>query len=258
MERSACCSTAPPCTGDRLSRPSSGCQPLIYYAHETPIGQVFDDVQSRKPAINVGAVGLGTGSIAAYVRRPDALNFFEIDPLVFRISTNPKNFSYTTECAKGRIGYILGDARLTLSRQPAGRYDILLIDAFTSDSVPAHLLTVEAVRMYLSKLKPDGVVVLHLSNRNLDLIRPAEAVALAAGGHAWSRTTRRCPGVCPELWESSEDAVIVTRSEAALAPFRNDAWKDVNPQGVRPWTDDYTNLFGALVRRTYEKWEGRR
>ncbi|HEY5072250.1 MAG TPA: fused MFS/spermidine synthase [Caulobacteraceae bacterium] len=240
--------------GAQALSPAFRCQPLVYYAHETPIGQVFDAEQAEKPAIAIGAVGLGTGSVAAYSRPGDSVTFFEIDPLVVRVSTNPANFSYTTGCAKGRVGYVLGDARLTLSRQPAGRFDILLIDAFSSDSVPAHLLTVEAVRMYLAKLRPDGVAILHLSNQNLDLVNPAQAVALAAGGHALVQR-HRIDHALPELWEASEDAVIVARSEAALAPFVADhRWRPVDAHGVRPWTDDYMNLFGALVRRTRERW----
>ncbi|HEX7758902.1 MAG TPA: fused MFS/spermidine synthase [Caulobacteraceae bacterium] len=243
--------------GAQALDPAHRCQPLVYYAHETPIGQVFDAKQAAKPAVTIGAVGLGAGTVAAYVRRGDALNFFEIDPLVFRLSTADKVFTYTSQCAKGQLGYVLGDARLTMNREPAGRYDILLIDAFTSDSVPAHLLTVEAVRMYLTKLKPDGVLILHLSNRNLDLIRPAEAVALAAGGHALYQNHDTLPGL-PELWDTAEDAVIVTRSEAALAPFKADSvWQPVQPAGVAPWTDNYTNLFGAMVRRMRDQWTGR-
>jgi predicted O-methyltransferase YrrM len=242
--------------GAQALAPAFRCRPLVYYAHETPIGQVFDAQAARKAAITIGAVGLGTGSVAAYTRPGDALNFFEIDPLVVRVSTNRANFSYTSACARGRIGYVLGDARLTLSREPAGRYDILLIDAFSSDSVPAHLLTVEAARMYLSKLAPDGVVILHLSNRNLDLVQPAEAVALAAGARALVQRHHADPRL-PPLWESSEDAVILARDAAALAPFLADArWKPVPAPRVRAWTDDYTNLFGALVRRTRERWQG--
>jgi len=240
--------------GAQAQNPRFRCQPLVYYAHETPIGQVFDTVQRSKPQVAIGAVGLGTGTVAAYVRKADALNFFEIDPLVFQISTTGRVFTYTSQCAKGRLGYVLGDARLTLAREPAGRYDILLIDAFSSDSVPAHLLTVQAVRMYLTKLKPDGVLILHLSNRNLDLIRPAEAVALAAGGHPLYQSHDPLPGL-PDLWDTAEDALIVTKTDAALAPFRaNAAWQAVKPGDVRPWTDDYTNLFGAMVRRMKEKW----
>lgn len=214
------------------------------------------DAEARaRPGLTVGAVGLGTGSVAAYDRPRDAFTFFEIDPLVVKVSTNPANFSYVTQCARGVVGYRLGDARLTLTRQPDGRFDILLIDAFSSDSVPAHLLTVEAMRMYLAKIKPDGVVILHLSNRNLELDGPAQAIALAAGGHALLQVHDANPAL-PQMWESSEDAVIVSRTPTGLASFAADRrWRPADPRGVRPWTDDYTNLFGALVRRLQGRWE---
>ncbi|MFI4933715.1 MAG: spermidine synthase [Caulobacterales bacterium] len=231
------------------------CRPLVYYAHSTPIGQVFQAELARKPALSIGAVGLGTGTVATYTRPTDSLRFFEIDPLVVRVSSNPAYFSYTTQCARGAIAYTLGDARLTLARQPAGSYDLLLIDAFSSDSVPAHLLTVEAVRMYLSKLRPDGVLILHLSNRNLDLLRPAQAVAIAAGAPALAQTYAHPFGVSI-LMAADEDAVIVGKSAASLQPFAGDPrWTVANAGGVAPWTDDYTNLFGALVRRTAARWD---
>lgn len=235
--------------GAQALSPAFRCRPLLYYAHETPIGQVFDAEEAQKPSLTVGAVGLGTGSVAAYDRAGDRFTFFEIDPLVARIATDPRNFSYLSGCARGRIDYVLGDARLTLGRQPPGRFDVLLIDAFSSDSVPAHLLTVEAARLYLSRIKPDGVVILHLSNRSLDLVGPAQAVALAAGGVARFQSHGADPGR-PPMWESSEAALIMARSPAGLAPFAADRrWSPADPKGVRPWTDDYTNLFGALVRR---------
>jgi len=241
--------------GAQALSPRYRCQPLVYYAHETPIGQVFDAEAAAKPALTVAAVGLGTGSIAAYDRLADAFTFFEIDPLVVKVSTDPANFTYVTRCARGTVGYRLGDARLTLTRQPPSQYDILLVDAFSSDSVPAHLLTVEAMRMYLAKIKPDGVVILHLSNRNLELDGPAQAIALAAGGDALLQVHFANPRL-PEMWESSEDAVIVSRTAAGLAPFAADPrWRPADPRGVRPWTDDYTNLFGALVRRLEGRWQ---
>ncbi len=240
--------------GAQAVSPRYRCQPLVYYAHETPIGQVFDAETANRPRLTVGAVGLGTGSVAAYDRPGDAFTFFEIDPLVVKVSTNPANFTYLTRCALGVVGYRLGDARLTLSHQPDARFDVLLIDAFSSDSVPAHLLTVEAMRMYLAKIKPDGVVILHLSNRNLELDGPAQAVALAAGGYAMLQVHYADPHL-PEMWESSEDAVIVARTPVGLAPFAADPrWRAADPRGVRPWTDDYTNLFGALVRRLQGRW----
>lgn len=235
--------------GAQAQDPAHACQPLVYYTPNTPIGQVFTAKQAQYPNLRIGAVGLGTGSVAAYVRERDHLSFFEIDPLVVRISSDPVNFSYTTTCAKSLVDYIIGDARLTVAKQPAGSFDILLIDAFSSDAVPAHLLTVEAVKGYLTKLKPDGVLILHLSNRNLDLLGPAAAVAKAAGGYAAVQQYR--PLDTPEArgaWESPEDAIIVTRTREALNPFRNDArWEPTNPYKARPWTDDYTNLAGSLV-----------
>ncbi|HEX2816707.1 MAG TPA: fused MFS/spermidine synthase, partial [Phenylobacterium sp.] len=180
--------------------------------------------------------------------------FFEIDPLVIRISSNPAHFSYTTLCAKGAVNYVLGDARLTLAEQPTDIYDVLLIDAFSSDAVPTHLLTVQAVRGYLTHLKPDGVLILHLSNRNLDLNGPAQAVAKAAGGVALIQHYRPAPGADMGGWPSAEDAVIVARSPAGLARFAHDArWRATRPDRVRPWTDDYTNLFGALWRRLLQR-----
>jgi len=242
--------------GAQAVDPRFACRPLTYYAPTTPIGQVFGAVQKEKPAIRVGAVGLGTGSVSGYVRATDRLTFFEIDPLVVRISTDPAHFSFTTRCAKGPIDYVIGDARLTVAKQPVGIFDVLLIDAFSSDAVPAHLLTVEAVRGYLTHLKPDGVLILHLSNRNLELNKPAQAVAAAAGGVALRQQYR--PSKAEEAgWASPEDALIVARSPAGLARFAGDRrWIKSNPNLARPWTDDYTNLAGALWRRLTQKLAG--
>jgi hypothetical protein len=241
--------------GAQSSLPAYRCRPLVYYAPQTPIGQVFGAVEARKPAINTGAVGLGTGSVATYVRAGDALRFFEIDPIVIRVATDPEYFSYTTTCARGSVRFTLGDARLMLARQPSASYDILLIDAFSSDSVPAHLLTAEALHMYLSKLKPDGVLILHLSNRHLDLMRPAMAAALQVGAYALQQT-RLVAGQSSQggLWDTSEQAVIIGKSRAALQPFSSDRrWSRADANGVKAWTDDYTDIFGALVRHSLER-----
>lgn len=238
--------------GAQAQDPRYRCRPLLYYAPETPIGQVFTSVRKAKSSMRVGAVGLGSGAVSAYVRPSDKLTFFEIDPLVVRISSDPKHFSYTTECARGPIDYVVGDARLTLARQPVGVFDILLIDAFSSDSVPAHLLTVEAMKDYLTHLKTDGILVLHLSNRNLELKGPAMAVAYAAGGHALVQEHVIAEGA-PQLWESSEDAVIVAKTLGALSSFSGDPrWHVANPNLAKPWTDDYTNIVGSMLVRMKE------
>jgi SAM-dependent methyltransferase len=240
--------------GAQAQNPAYRCNPLVYYTPRTPIGQVFAARQQQTTALRIGAVGLGTGSVAAYVRPGDHLTFFEIDPLVRQIATDPEHFSYVRECAKGDVDFVIGDARLTLQQQPAGTFDVLLIDAFSSDAVPAHLLTVEAMQGYLQRLKPDGVIILHLSNRNLDLMGPAQAVARAAGGRALAQGYR--PGKDPQgSWESAEDVVIVARNDQALAAFAADPrWERANPFLARPWRDDYTNLAGALYANLKLRW----
>lgn len=240
--------------GAQAVDPRWRCHPLVYYTPLTPIGQVIQEEERENPAIRIGAVGLGTGSVAAYVRPADRLTFFEIDPLVVRIATDPRYFSYTTQCAKGPVDYVIGDARLTLARQPRGIYDVLLIDAFSSDAVPTHLLTVEAVRGYLTHLKPDGVLILHLSNRNLDLLTPAQAVAHAVGAAALIQRHPYPPNAGAR-WESAENAVILATTPQALAAFAHDGrWRPIDADAGRPWTDDYTNVPGALWRRLRERW----
>jgi predicted O-methyltransferase YrrM len=240
--------------GAEAMAPAFRCRPIVYYAPATPIGQVMAIAQ-RKPALSIGVVGLGTGSMAGYVRPTDRLRFFEIDPLVARIATDRRDFSYVSVCARGPVAITLGDARLTLARS-GGRFDVLLIDAFSSDSVPAHLLTVEAMRLYLSRLAPDGLLVLHLSNRNLDLMHPAQAAVLAAGASVMFQRHLADPAA-PRLSESPEDAVIATRNPVTLALFAADGrWQAADDAGVSAWTDDHIDVFSALARRTAARLRG--
>jgi spermidine synthase len=226
------------------------CSPTLYYATATALGQAALMAQARRPdGARIGVVGQGSGAMAAYKRRQDQMSFFEIDPMVDRLSRDPRWFSFINGCAEGPIRTVLGDARLTMAREAAGSYDLLIIDAFSSDAVPTHLLTQEAIAGYLRLLKPDGVVVLHLSNRNLDITLPAEAAAAALGAPALHQIYRERSDA-PLMAESSTEALVIGKSEAALAPYREDPrWRRLSPTEVRPWTDDYVNLFGALVRQ---------
>jgi hypothetical protein len=233
--------------GAEALNPAFRCHPLVYYTPRTPIGQAFRQLQALRPSLNIGVVGLGAGSVAAYVRPTDRLTFFEIDPLIARVAH--QEFAYLDRCAKGSVGVVLGDARLTLERQPEGAFDLLLLDAVSADAVPTHLLTVEALREDLARLNADGVLVLHLSNRNLELLGPAMATARAAGGLPLVQRHRVDPGDDGD-WESAEDAVIVAKTPAGLAPFAaDDRWSASAPRPARPWTDDYVNLAGALWAR---------
>lgn len=243
--------------GAQARNPTYRCRPLAYYAPETAMGQVFRTIQAERPAINIATIGLGTGTSAAYTRSADRLTFFEIDPLVVRLANDPANFSYTTECARGKIGFVIGDARLTIAKQPDANFDIILVDAFSSDAIPAHLLTREAIGIYLSKLKPDGVIILHLSNRHMELGPPAHASVKAAGGVALEQYYQSSPA-SPQLWESSQEVMIVGRTPQALQVFRyNGGWEMPAQTNVRPWTDDYMNLVGAIIDRENDAWDAR-
>lgn len=226
------------------------CAPTLYYNVATPIGQSALMIQQRGPA-RIGVVGQGSGAMAAYKRSVDRMTFFEIDPMVDRLSRDPEWFTYISKCAEGPINTVLGDARLTLNYQPAGSYDLLIIDAFSSDAVPTHLLTVEAIRGYLRLLKPDGAVLLHLSNRNLDITLPAIAAARALGVPSLHQIYYE-GSESPDMSEASTEALILSPTEAGLADFRRDPrWKAVGETSVRPWTDDYVNLFGSLWRSQF-------
>lgn len=223
------------------------CQPTLYYHPLTPIGQSAEIVQARGPA-TIGVVGQGAGTMAAYKRAQDSLTFFEIDPMVDRMSRDPQWFTYISDCADGEVRTVLGDARLTLEDQPAGTYDLLIIDAFSSDAVPTHLLTVEAIEGYLRLLKPEGVVLLHLSNRNLEIVLPTIAAARALGRPVLHGLYVEDDSL-PMMAIASTEAVVISPTDRGLDDFRGKPnWREVPETEVRPWTDDYVNLFGALWR----------
>lgn len=234
--------------GAQARNPDFACAPTMYYAQTTPLGQAAELIQARGPGAVIGIVGQGSGAMAAYKRASDQMSFFEIDPMVNRLSRDPKWFTFISDCADGPIRTVLGDARLTLNREAPGSYDLLVIDAFSSDAVPTHLLTREAIEGYLKLLKPTGVVVLHLSNRNLDITLPAVAAARELGAAELHQVYIEHPEAAL-MAEASTEALVISPTAEGLADFRADGrWRKLAPTEVRPWTDDYVNLFGAVMR----------
>ena len=234
--------------GAQAQEPEWRCRPSLYYAPVTPIGEAMIVTQNRNASAVVGMVGQGAGSLAAYRRAGDDFTFFEIDPMVDRWARDPARFSYISECADGPIATVIGDARLTLRDQPDERFDLLVVDAFSSDAVPTHLLTVEALREYLRVMRPDGILVLHLSNRNLDITSPTIAAARELGVPFMHKIYGENPDA-PDMTEASTEVIILSPTSQGLEPFRIDArWREDLQTDVAPWTDDYVNLFGALAR----------
>lgn len=223
-------------------------EPWTYYHQTGPVGMIFDAMQWNHSGLprEVGVVGLGTGTLAAYGQVGRSITFFEIDPAVVAIAENPYLFTYLTDCRArgGRVEIVLGDARLQLAKQPAGRFDLLLVDAFSSDSIPLHLLTREAIKLYFERLQPEGLLAVHISNRHLDLRPVLGNLAEDAGVTALicEDTDETAEGKFQSTW-----VVLGHQSPVFKILQENPWWEPLPPDpSKRLWTDDYSNLLDVL------------
>lgn len=214
-------------------------QPTTYYSQAGPVGDVFDRLGARFDRI--GAVGLGTGTLAAYGRESQRMTFFEIDPEVVRIASDPALFTYL-EDSPATIRTVVGDGRLELADVREGSLDLLVLDAFSSDSIPVHLLTLDAMRMYAERLSPDGVMAVHISNRVFDL----EPVLAAAAHDLGWRAARRDSAVTDDLSVPSEWVVLSPDDSAVRALVEDRGWRALRADRTVRWTDDYSSLLAVL------------
>jgi len=236
--------------GAQLAAPGLARQPLTYYNPRTALGEaVLVGLSGADPA-RVALLGLGTGSTACLLRPADRLSVFEIDPAVVRLSARPGgDFTYVRDCQPG-ARVIVGDARLKLAEEPDGAFDVIVADAFSSDALPAHLLTREALQLYLRKTSARGIVVLHLSNNSLGLVSEAARAARDIGAPALLRVSK--PFDHPHasyLGGLGAAAMIVVKSTQALAQLPLAAmpgWSLVEAPAGRAWSDDYINIARAL------------
>jgi SAM-dependent methyltransferase/MFS family permease len=214
-----------------------------YYQESSGIGLAIQSRQERGP-IRVGVIGLGTGTIAAYGRKGDLYRFYDIDPRVVKLAR--QEFTYLADSA-ATIEVALGDARLTLEREPPQHFDVLAVDAFSSDAIPVHLITREALAVYLKHVKPDGIVAFHVSNRFLDLVPVVGRLAREHGVHVV--LVRDDPDEEADHKRSRTDWVLVSRDAAALKRQAIVEREPVEPEERphwRTWTDDYSNLIQIL------------
>ncbi len=215
-----------------------------YYAPDTPYGDVMAGLARRPDPLVIGLAGLGTGSLACYARPGDELRFYEIDPAVVRLAR--KHFAALRDCAPdATVG--IGDARLLLARESSS-FDFLTVDAFSSDAIPVHLLTLEAFRIYLNVLAPEGVLAVHISNRHIDL-EPVIAGLAARTGLAARAKRYTAPSALQESQASnSSHVVVLARDEETLLGLGLDeGWVPLGtPDRVRVWTDDYTSIIPLL------------
>ncbi len=215
-------------------------QPSTYYTPTSGVGRITQAKQAEHASVRLGMIGLGVGTYAAYGRAADHIRFYEIDPEVVDVAEEA--FSYI-EDSPASIEVSLGDARLSLERESAQSYDVLAIDAFSSDSIPTHLITNEAIAVYLRHMKPDGVLAFHVSNRFLDLPPVLDALAKANGLEA---VLVEDPSQEDNGLHSSSTWVLLARSAASFKALAGHVSALPPQPSWRLWTDDYNNLLQVL------------
>jgi len=227
-------------------------EPLSYYQRKGPVGQLFAELDRRAGSVHMAVVGLGTGTLAAYARPGDRITFYEIDRLVRDVAFDPAYFTYVTDARDRAVSLRLelGDARIRMEAvrrdRPEERYDVILVDAFSSDAIPVHLLTREALRLYFDLLGPRGILALHISNRYLRL-EPVVAALAEDGRYArmlQDGGTDDVPGAVEASW-----AILARRTEDFGDLASDSRWTetplDVEP-AVSAWTDDFHNLLSVF------------
>ncbi len=221
--------------------------PLLYYTRSGPLGQVIAALPDELKR-HVAAVGLGAGTAACYGQPGQQWTFYEIDPEVERIARDPRYFTYLQDCP-AQVNVVLGDARLSLQAAPDGQYGLMILDAYSSDTIPLHLVTREALALYLRKLSPSGVLAFHITNRHVDL-EPVLA-SLARDAHLFALYQRD-----PVTLEESQSTgkvesrwVVMTRDPLQFSALERDQrWQPPREQeGVGVWTDDYASLFRVFM-----------
>jgi len=233
-------------------------EPLTYYHRTGPLGQLFQMLPQVRRG-DIAAIGLGTGTIAAYGEPGNRITFYEIDPTVRRIAENPEYFTFLRDCKADGLNLVMGDARLKIEEhgQP-GEYGLIIVDAFSSDAIPIHLLTKEAVALYVSRLRDGGVIALHVSNRYLKLEPIAARIAQELGLAALqiNDTDFDLPGKQSSQW------VVLARRPEILEPLLNRPdtaeyegrkidqsdyrWRESAAGDAPLWTDDFSNIISAM------------
>lgn len=225
--------------GEEFLNPLRRDLPTTYYGPNTGVGLAIRE-QGKGRAIRVGVIGLGTGTLAAYGRQGDYFRFYEINPLVLRLART--EFQFLNDC-KAKVDVAMGDARLSLEEELPENFDVLAVDAFSSDSIPVHLLTAEAMRIYFRHLNKDGILAVHISNRYLDLqpVLEGEVKAMGKVARLVDNDEDETQDVFSATW------VLITTPPAGFSPDIVSHSTEVGAsRKVRLWTDDYSNLFQIL------------
>jgi len=223
-------------------------EPITYYHRDGGIGQAITAIRERKAGpLRVAVIGLGSGTLTCASEPGETWKFFEIDQSMVDTARNPKYFTYIGSCEPD-LKPVIGDARLTFAREPDGIYDLIIVDAYSSDAIPIHLATREAMKIYKDKLAPQGAVLMHVSNRHLELSSVVVGIAEANDLKSWvySEDSGR-----DGEYIFSTSVVVSAREEDDIGKLASsDQWSETEAdEKQRVWTDDYSNVLGAVYRR---------
>jgi SAM-dependent methyltransferase len=234
--------------GIQRYRPALRREPLGYYSQSGPLGDIFRAANDMGRTRAVGVLGLGAGGFAAYAQPGQHWTYYEIDPAVNRIANDPRMFTYLSG-SPAPLRVVLGDARLSLSKS-AETFDLIVLDAYSSDAIPVHLLTRESLQLYLQHLSPDGLLVFHLSNQYFRLAPVVGALARDAGLTCRVRFSGAVSDSAAENGIMASVYAVAARAPGDLGSLLTaPSWKPVKLQpNARMWTDDYSSL-GAALRR---------
>ncbi len=223
-------------------------EPITYYHKDGGIGEAIAAVRARKGSpLRVAVIGLGSGTLTCAAEPGETWKFFEIDQSMVDTARDPKYFTYIRNCAPD-LKPVIGDARLTFAKEPDGIYDLIIVDAYSSDAIPIHLATEEAMEIYKDKLAPQGAVAMHVSNRHLELSSVVVGIADANDLKSWvfSEDSGR-----DSEYIFSTSVVVSAREEADVGKLAaSERWALTEAdENQRVWTDDYSNVLGAVWRR---------
>jgi hypothetical protein len=224
---------------------------VSYYHRTGPFGEAFSAVASTLPNNQVGVIGLGAGAMMVYAQNGQHWTYYEIDPAVIRIAQDTNFFSYLHDCTNATVDFKVGDARLRLREAPAGHYGLLVCDAFSSDVPPLHLLTKEAMDLYVSKLHRDGLIFFNISSRLLDFQPVLGNLAAACGLYAISFPDGPVPLDLQKEGKFASQWVVLARHPRQFGVLLEDQrWRPLLPDPAhRVWTDDYSNILAIFQWR---------
>ncbi|GIS60507.1 MAG: hypothetical protein CM1200mP2_27320 [Planctomycetaceae bacterium] len=237
--------------GMQNTEPSRRHEPLAYFHRSGPLGQVFDEFSGENAKSRIAVVGLGTGTMVAYREPGQHFTFYEIDPSIKRIAESPHLFTYLSDSGRDAYDIVVGDGRLMLARARDKSFGMIILDAFSSDVIPVHLLTREALELYYRKLSDDGFLVIHISNPHVSLGPVLGNLAADAGSRCWICRDQFVPTGLQESGREPTLYAVIAREEAHLGGLLDSKsdlpWIEITPdEPEAAWTDDFSDVFNIL------------